>query len=426
MANRKRRIVLSAAGLAVIGGAIALRPRDRGQPHDAYFQSLSTALAQVGIATPAMVIDAERLRVNAENVVRNIGGRMQLRLVAKSLPSLPLLDELMRLTQTRRLMVFNLPYLLTLAEQRSDTDLLLGKPMPALAAKAFYDRFKRGAFDPSQHLQWLIDTPARMTEYRELARSMKQKMRVNIELDVGLHRGGVASLQALAQMLDLVAGEPLLEFSGLMGYDPHLVKIPDLPGVRAAAERESKAWYRQCRDVALRALKPGAGKAFTFNTAGSPTYRLHDGSGAANEVAVGSAMVKPSDFDTALLDDLSAAAFIATPVLKSGDFMLPYGVETLGAAVSGWDINQRHGYFIYGGNWLADPVSPPGLATNGLYGLSSNQQLLVGSGAQALRPNDTVFFRPHQSEAVLQQFGDIAVVKDGKVAQIWPVLPAMP
>ncbi|KHK55371.1 hypothetical protein PI87_13530 [Ralstonia sp. A12] len=424
MANRRR--FLLAAGVVAVGGAVALRPGDHGGPHGPYFASLSAALARAGIAVPVMVIDRARMRANAARVVRNINGKMALRLVAKSLPSLPLLDALMQLTHTRRLMVFNLPYLQLLAEQRPDTDLLLGKPMPARAAHTFYAEFKGGAFDPARQLQWLVDTPARLAEYRELARAGGHPVRVNIEIDVGLHRGGVREDHVLVDMLNMIAAEPLLVFGGMMGYDPHLVKIPDLPGARAGAERDAKAIYTRFREMALRTLRPASPETLCFNAAGSPTYRMHDGSGAANEVSVGSAMVKPSDFDTPLLDDLQPASFIATPVLKSGGFLLPDGAEGIGRAATAWDVNQRHGYFIYGGNWLADPISPPGLSASGLYGNSSNQQVLVGSGTQGLQPNDFIFLRPRQSEAVLQQFGELVVVEEGNTLHRWPVMPAMP
>jgi D-serine deaminase-like pyridoxal phosphate-dependent protein len=65
-------------------------------------------------------------------------------------------------------------------------------------------------------------------------------------------------------------------------------------------------------------------------------------------------------------------------------------------------------------------------AASGLYGNSSNQQALLGSGTQQLQADDYVFFRPRQSEAVLQQFGDIAVMENRKITDRWPVMAAMP
>lgn len=425
----KRRAALASLGAGLLGaGALVLHPRDQGAAHTAYFARVTMALRAEGIATPTMVLDRERLLANASQVLRNIGARMQLRLVAKSLPCLPLLDELIGTMRTERLMVFNLAYLQLLAEQRPALDLLLGKPLPVAAAAQFYASFKGGAFDPARQLQWLVDSPQRLAQYRDLARQRQLRLRVNVEIDVGLHRGGVATAQALQQMLDIVSAEPRLQWSGMMGYDAHVAKLPDLPGLRVRALADAHARYRDYAAQATRVLHGSAAPAgLTLNTGGSPTYRLHDGTGAANELALGSALVKPGDFDTDLLHDLAPAAFIATPVLKAqAQFEMPNGVEWLGRLARGWDINQARAYFIYGGNWLADPVSPAGIAPSALYGKSSNQQVLLGSGAQQLQVDDFVFFRPRQSESVLQQFGDIVVIEAGRITQRWPVLPAMP
>lgn len=424
MPTFSRRQFITTASLAAVGTVAAVRPGEHGAQHDTYFQGLQAALRQAGVGSPTLVIDRERLQANAQQVMHNIGGRMQLRLVNKSLPCLPLLDALMQLTGSQRQMVFSLPYLQLLTQQRPKVDVLLGKPLPVAAAAQFYARRAASSFDPSQQLQWLVDTPQRLQQYRDLARAQKQAMRINIEIDVGLHRGGVADEAALQAMIQLLQSEPLLQWSGLMGYDPHTEKIPDLPGVRQQARDQAKTVYQRMNDImqASRLAKP-AGQ-LTLNTAGSPTYRLHDGTGAANEVSIGSAMVKPTDFDTPLLSDLTAACFIATPVIKSGPFQAPDGVEWIGKLAKLWDANQRHGVYIYGGHWLAQPVSPAGLAPSGLIGPSSNQQLLLGSGQQALKPDDFVFMRPTQSEAVLQQFGDIAVYSQGRITDWWPVFPA--
>ena len=413
-----RRTVL---GVLVAGaGAAALRPSVKGAPHNGYFQDLSAALNASGLGTPTLVIDLQRLRRNVDQVTRNIGGRMQLRIVAKSLPSLPLLQEVRKGAGTDRLMVFSLPQLLQLATPESD--FLLGKPMPVAAAARFYRDTK--ALPQDGKLQWLIDTPERLAQYRDLARQQKRALAVNFEIDVGLHRGGIDRPEALAQMLTMVREEPLLQWRGLMGYDAHVTKIPEVAGAQQRAMAYARETYATYARMALDALGAAADKA-VFNAAGSPTYRLYDGSGIENELSVGSAMVKGTDFDTPLLEDLQAAVYIATPVLKAPpQFQMPKGVEELGDVVKLWDRNQQQAYFIYGGNWLAEPESPAGLAGSGLYGTSSNQQVLVGSGLQGLKVDDWVFFRPRQSEAVLQQFGDIAVLDDGKISQFWRPMAA--
>lgn len=424
MALLNRRQWLGLAALAGGATALSLRPAEIGAPHSAFFARLSKALRDAGLNQPTLVIDRERLHANARRVRANLAPGLALRLVNKSLPSLPLLDEVARLTATRRQMVFNQPYLRLLAEQRPDSDVLLGKPFPVAAAAQLLAQPPRSGFDVPRQVQWLVDSPERLAQYRDLARGQQVALRINLEIDVGLHRGGLPDAAALEQVIALLREEPRLHWSGLMGYDAHTEKIPDVAGSRERARAHVLSTYRE-HLAALRASgQTPVDGVLTLNTGGSPTYRLHRADGPANEVAVGSALVKPTDFDTPLLADLQAAAWIATPVLKVQGFLAPNGVEPLGQAAQLWDRNQRTAHFIHGGHWLAHPESPEGLQASGLIGPSSNQQLLLGSGRQGLRPDDLVFLRPTQSEAVLQQFGDIAVVEGDRVVAMWPVFPA--
>jgi D-serine deaminase-like pyridoxal phosphate-dependent protein len=69
-------------------------------------------------------------------------------------------------------------------------------------------------------------------------------------------------------------------------------------------------------------------------------------------------------------------------------------------------------------------VDPPGLQYNAIFGRSSNQEMLNGGAQLKIAPDDFVFLRPHQSEALFMQFGDIAVYEDGAIIDRWPVFPA--
>ena len=60
----------------------------------------------------------------------------------------------------------------------------------------------------------------------------------------------------------------------------------------------------------------------------------------------------------------------------------------------------------------------------GAYAEASNQEMLTGSTSVALKPDDHVFFRPNQSEAVFLQFGDIALFDGETITGSWPVFPA--
>ena len=144
----------------------------------------------------------------------------------------------------------------------------------------------------------------------------------------------------------------------------------------------------------------------------------------ANEVSAGSVLVKPTDFDTELLEDHLPASFIAAPALKVLDGINVAGFDFLEGREPEMPEGHSKTIYTFGGNWMAKPVWPEGILVNEKYGRSSNQQMLTAPGDVALRPDDFVFFRPTQSEAVFLQFGDIAVFEDGKIVERWRVFKA--
>jgi D-serine deaminase-like pyridoxal phosphate-dependent protein len=265
-----------------------------------------------------------------------------------------------------------------------------------------------------------------LQQYLELAKGQNLKLRVNVELDVGLHRGGVADSATLAQILGPIAANPqALEFAGFMGYDPHLVKVPRVLGSRDELFHQSVARYQAAVDQVRSQFPPLWNDKLTLNTAGSPTYKLHEAETLSNDISVGSALVKPTDFDIDTLAEHQPACFIATPVLKAAGHPLTIpGLEGASKMLAWWDPNQQEGYFIYGGSWMAQYESPRGLRKSGLFGHSTNQEAVLGSAAVGLKVDDQVFLRPTQSEFVFLQFGDLVAVRGGKIEAYWPVLKA--
>jgi len=130
-------------------------------------------------------------------------------------------------------------------ERFPDADILLGKPLPVAAAAQFY-RDYQAPFNPAKQLHWLIDTPERLKQYLNLAQQQQLSLQVCIELDVGLHRGGVDNDTALFEMLSCIRQHPQqLSFSGFMGYDAHVAKLPRIFGTPDQILAKSLAIYQQ-------------------------------------------------------------------------------------------------------------------------------------------------------------------------------------
>ena len=88
------------------------------------------------------------------------------RIVAKSLPSIPLLEYIMKRSGSNRLMSFHLPFLFHVVKHLPHADILLGKPMPVTAAQQFYNwhstlgssSLSSSSFKPAEQLHWLVDS----------------------------------------------------------------------------------------------------------------------------------------------------------------------------------------------------------------------------------------------------------------------------
>lgn len=405
-----------AGGAIAVGAGIALRPGDNGAGgHSPYFAGISAALKRAGIAQPTLVIDRQRLDANIKTVREALAPtKLALRIVTKSLQAPALLQAVMAGTGTDRLMVFNGVMLDEMVRSQPASDVLLGRPLPAMQVDAFLQRHADSPV-PAAHPQWLVDSPKRLHQYVAVAQARGAQLRINLEIDVGLHRGGLPDADAVGEILDIARTEKRVEVTGLMGYDAQVVGVP-FPQSELAHVKQR---YADARAVLGSKLGQDPDR-LTLNTAGSPTYMLHLDDKAANEVALGSGFVKPLDFDLDTLSRHVPAAFIAEPVLKALDPARIPTIESLSGLIAAIDPNSRKAFFAYGGYGDAEPVSPAGLEFSSLYG---GRAMLTGSSRVDLKQDDFIFFRPRESEGTFLQFGDLAIYDGGEIVARWPTFP---
>ena len=323
-------------------------------------------------------------------------------------------------------MVFHQPFLTELSERcDKQIDILLGKPMPINTAHYYFESLGNSTlgFDPYRQVQWLIDTENRLQEYLELAKSLCNALRINLEIDVGLHRGGISDLKSLSKSLQFIQDhKEWLTLSGFMGYDPHVVKLPSIIRSQKKSLRMANEFYRECKTLIQREFPDLWNETLTFNGAGSPTINLHRNDSPLNDISTGSALVKPTTFDVPTLNQYEPTCYIATPVLKKFNGTTIPGLEKMKRFLNFINSNNRQSFFIYGGFWKADYCYPIGTKPNSLFGSSTNQTMINIPVASNLEVDDFVFLRPHQSEFVFLQFGNILTIRDGKIKDEWSLL----
>jgi len=390
-----------------------------------YFKALTDALHDAQVCTPTLVLDKERLDRNIDHLIDVLNKGFDYRLVTKSLPSIPLLQYIMRRTGTQRLMCFHLPFLLQVVNQIPSADILMGKPMPIRAVRHFYDwhrvQTSSMCFSPELQLQWLVDSPRRLQEYEDFARERGLNLRVSLEIDVGMHRGGFRNSAAFIDALHTINRSKYLTLTSLMGYEAHITHIPKVLGGPGRAFEDAKGRYMNFVNAVRNELGEDVLRSLTLNTGGSSTYTMYSENTFVSEIAAGSALVKPKNFDFDTLDHHIAASYIAAPVLKKVDRPEIPMSPVLSSLMRLTGVLPKAGAFIYGGNWLADPVYPTGTEQVSLHGRSSNQELYGFPPDTKIEEDDFIFLRPTQSEGVFRQFGHIAVYENGRISDWWSV-----
>lgn len=195
---KKKRYYILAALLLLL---IWLKPRDNGRPYDPYFAALNQTLKQKGSAKPTLVLDLDNFDHNIHIINKYIKNKSKrFRLVTKSLPSLTLIKYVLQKTESKSVMVFHLPFARRLLGAIVKVDLLFGKPMPAHGVERFYENATNATHN--KQIQWLLDSNERLLQYLAMAKRKNLRLNINIEIDVGLHRGGITFCQRIASSFD--------------------------------------------------------------------------------------------------------------------------------------------------------------------------------------------------------------------------------
>ncbi|MFS4437940.1 alanine racemase [Paracoccaceae bacterium GXU_MW_L88] len=390
----------------------------RPVPHSGYFTDMTRAIMAAGITGPRIIIDLDRVDENIERLRLQLPPEMKVRVSVKAVPSIPLIATALNAFDSDRVMVFNLQMAETLDGAIPGLDMLFGKPQLGNTLRAWLAKPRQT--DPV----WLIDSMERLEEFHTIAVAHGRKIRVALEIDIGLHRGGFSADDTLRAALKRGQEMQALEIVGYHGYESHIVKVPILFGLRRKAVDQSATLYRAANEIYREVMGE---MPRLRNAGGSMTFQFYNDTSIANEVSIGSAFIKPTEFDIPSIGALRGAAFIAAPVLKAIDGLvlpgLPNWFANLWARLS---PHRRQTLFIHGGNWLAEPESPYDLRPNPLVGRSSNQEMLNCGVRRRFRADDFVFFRPRVSEVVLGQFGDLMIYRDGQIVDQWPVFSAAP
>lgn len=385
--------------------------------HDPYFARWEALLQRDSDGVPSLVLDLARAQKNAQRVRALWPARHAARLAVKSLPCVPLLRTLAAALETERFMVFHPAHVRPTLDAFSSGDLLFGKPVPTRAVERALAQLSAHEI---KQVRWLADTPSRARELSSLARSQGVELRVALEIDVGLHRGGASSLDEIQSFRDCFAPGSGLQFAGLMGYDGHLGRIPwPLQRIERSHARSMQRYRAHVEAVDALGW---SWNDCVRNAGGSLSFMEYRETDPTDELTIGSALVKPAHFDDKRLAELECALWIATPVLKRVERFEPPDTEWLAALVPLVKGLRGAGVYLFGGRFHGQPESPKGMVANLALGDSANQALYQLDRSTPLAIDDWVFFRPHESEATMDTLSHVLVSDGERRFERWPTL----
>ena len=407
-------------------------------PDDDRFAAWNAELRARGGGRESALVDLDAVDHNLKRVGETLGSNIALRLVAKSLPSVQLLEYMMIAACTNRVMAFSEGMIRDLlCRFGSDVDILLGRPASVDAARRVFETLDAqsngGGPNPAASVRWLVDTVERMEEYASLADERGVELNISVEIDVGLRRGGARDDGELLAMMAVIDESPLLRFTGFMGYEGHVPFVP----AGASPDQELLAVQRRYGDF-VAAAEDAYPELFEgpliYNSGGSRTYHYYTDEldTVVNEVAMGSAFFYPSNFSNIPETELRRATFLATPVLKRTDPaeapFAPGFLPRLAEDNPAYEVQ----FIVVAGGFPGGVVHPEGLVVNpvtssagdgescvSVNNLLSNQAEWLGERALSLGVGDFVFYHPWEGDGV-RWLRFLDVFRGGELVDQWP------
>ncbi len=394
------------------------------------FNTWNQELREKASGREVALVDLDAIDHNLQRVGNQLGSRIALRFVAKSLPNIKLLEYMMVTACTNRVMAFSEGMVRDLlCWFGSDVDILLGRPATAAAAArtfATLDAHPSSGPNPAGGVRWLVDTQERLTEYRDLADQRGSTINIAVEIDVGIRRGGALNDDELLAMLSIIDSSSLLQFAGFMGYEGH---VPFAPA-GASPEGEFAAVQRRYADF-VRAGSEAFPSLFEgsplYNSGGSRTYERYtdDLETPVNEVAMGSAFTFPSNFSNLPDQELRPATFFGSPVQKRTDpAEIPFAPGFL-PSMAETDPSLEVSFHMVGGGFPGAYVFPEGLVENpvlagdgGVVNLLPNQGQWLGSREVPLDIGDFIFYYPMEGDGI-RWLNRLEVFRNGTRIDQW-------
>lgn len=244
-----------------------------------------------------------------------------------------------------------------------------------------------------------VDDEANLTMIAAQAVAADVTIDILVDVDVNLHRCGVAPDDAAALCLRVVELDGV-RLRGLMGYEGHVMGLP--PAEKERETRISGELLQQAR----RAAEAAGIEINLLSGGGSGNYRFVLQHGLLTELQAGGATLMDLTYEQMGVAGHRRAFSLSAQVVSVA--------AGRAAADAGWKATGRH-------TGLPEVVAPPGVRCVGLS--AEHTHLALDDGA-TLRPGDRIRLIPHYSDSTMLLHRTLHAHREGVVEAAWPITAA--
>jgi D-serine deaminase-like pyridoxal phosphate-dependent protein len=243
-----------------------------------------------------------------------------------------------------------------------------------------------------------VDDPGNVRELDAAARAKGVRLRVLVELNIGMGRCGVLPGQPALELARAVVDSPGLRFEGLMGYEGHTVFLADLDERRRATEASLEQLVGTA-DL----LRSNGIPVSIVSSGGTGTYFITGRYPGVTEIEVGSYITMDAQYREEVgIDFRYALTVLSTVTSTHGDHaIIDAGLKT---------ITRDFG--------LPLVLDPPGWE---LTGLSEEHGHLERQGGNPLVIGDKVELVPNHGCTTINLHDEYHVVRQGVLEAVWPI-----
>jgi D-serine deaminase-like pyridoxal phosphate-dependent protein len=243
-----------------------------------------------------------------------------------------------------------------------------------------------------------VDSTAGLQAISTAARAAGVTVGVLVDLNVGQMRCGVLPGGAAVELAKQAAGAAGVELRGVMGYEGHVVSLPD------RAERESRTRAAMAGLVDTAAMVRAAGLPCAIVSAGGTgTYDISGRIGGITEIQAGSYALMDTDYGR--LDVPFEQAFWALGTVVSrpeaGRCVADCGHKSM---------TKDHGL-----------PSVRGVAGASVVSLNDEHATIAIPADSPLAVGDRVFLRPSHTDPTMNLHDVIYALEGERVVGVWPV-----